>query len=46
MHTKHERKEDNALKKLLHNGYSSEQEKVSAGNLPGSRIRKRMSVGT
>ncbi len=38
-------KEETALRKVLHNGYASEQEKATAGNLPGSRVRKRMSVG-
>ena len=45
MHSKREQKDQEALKKVLHNGYTSEQERVSAGNLPGSKIRKRYSVG-
>ena len=38
-------KEVEDLNKILHNGYSSEQEKNIAKNLPGVRLRKRQSVG-
>lgn len=36
---------DNALHSLLHNGYSTDQEKSDHLSLPGARVRKRFSVG-
>ena len=37
-------KENNKLKQLLHNGYTTEEERSSA-RLPGARVRKRYSLG-
>ena len=42
-HSKQEMKQDAAMRRMLHNGYGSEQEREAA--LPGVARRKRMSVG-
>ena len=36
---------DNTLNSLLHNGYSTDQEKSAHMSFPGEKIRKRLSVG-
>lgn len=40
-----ESQEDSALKKILGNGYATEEERSQASSLPGAKIRKRYSVG-
>ena len=37
-------KENNKLKQLLHNGHTTEEER-STSRLPGTRVRKRYSLG-